>query len=330
MTNPLVSIIINNYNYAKFLQGAIGSALSQSYQNTEIVIVDDGSTDESREIVLRQKDPRIIPVLQNNGGQASALNAGVARSRGEILCFLDSDDFWTPDKVGSIVEVVQGQAGISKLILVHHFLEIMDQSTGKLAGQFMGNKHVSPCNLYGLARKYRFIPYLAGPTSSVSISRALAKRLFPLPELRGSISADDFIVFGASLIGELHSIDPVLGFYRVHDKNKWFNSDRRKSAEFVTALDCYLNDKLVANGRAPCIAFYESMYCWNQLIGDKRWLKLIGSMMKLMLTQRDRQTFKSVYETMKLVFDRTPLRKYPIFQRVIEITRPLRIRLLGW
>ena len=326
-TGPLVSIIINNYNYARFLPKAIETALCQNYPQTEVLVVDDGSTDESREIILKQ-GCRIVPILQRNGGQASALNAGIAQSRGEVICFLDSDDFWYPDKVARVLEIFEKEGWDSKPMLVHHLLEILDQSTGEMTGRFMGNKHTSPQNLYDLARRYRFIPYAAGPTSSVSINRGLANLLFPLPEHR--ISADDFVVLGASLVGELHSVNAVLGCYRVHDGNEWFTSDRRKSPEFVEAVDAYLNGKLLSNNRSPVISFYDSMYCWEALANEKRWLAMIRSMIKLVAVQRDALTLKFVYETIKVIFNKTPLRKYSVFRRFVEITRPLRVRLLGW
>jgi glycosyltransferase involved in cell wall biosynthesis len=96
MSRPLASILINNYSYARFLDETINSALSQNYPRKEIIVVDDGSTDNSREIISRYGD-RIIPIFKENGGQASAVNAGVARCHGDILCFLDSDDFFWPD-----------------------------------------------------------------------------------------------------------------------------------------------------------------------------------------------------------------------------------------
>ncbi|MBN1874039.1 MAG: glycosyltransferase family 2 protein, partial [Anaerolineae bacterium] len=99
---PLVSILINNYNYAEFLSAAIDSGLAQTYPNVEVVVVDDGSTDNSREVIAGYKN-RIIAVLKENGGQASAFNAGVAASRGDIVCFLDSDDIFLPEKITEIV-----------------------------------------------------------------------------------------------------------------------------------------------------------------------------------------------------------------------------------
>src|SRR5262245_61685550 len=92
---PLVSIIINNYNYGRFLEEAINSALDQTYRKTEVIVVDDGSTDNSRQVIADHND-QIITVLKDNGGQASAFNAGFIRSHGEIIIFLDSDDILLP------------------------------------------------------------------------------------------------------------------------------------------------------------------------------------------------------------------------------------------
>src|SRR4051812_12972155 len=93
---PLVSIIVNNFNYARYLREAIDSALDQRYEPTEIIVVDDGSTDRSREIIASYGSS-IIPVYKPNGGQASALNAGFAASRGDIIVFLDADDILFPE-----------------------------------------------------------------------------------------------------------------------------------------------------------------------------------------------------------------------------------------
>ena len=79
---PLVTVLINNYNYGRFLREAIDSALNQTYGNVEVVVVDDGSTDESRDIIDGYAG-RIVSVLKKNGGQGSAFNAGIAASRGE-------------------------------------------------------------------------------------------------------------------------------------------------------------------------------------------------------------------------------------------------------
>ena len=92
---PLVSVVINNYNYARYLAQAIDSALGQTYPGTEVVVVDDGSSDGSRDVIAAY-GTRVVPVLKENGGQASAFNAGFAASRGDVVLFLDADDCLLP------------------------------------------------------------------------------------------------------------------------------------------------------------------------------------------------------------------------------------------
>ena len=95
---PLVSVVIPNYNYGRYLGEAIESVLAQSYPRRELIVVDDGSTDES-ETVLRRYGQRLRWVRQPHHGVATARNRGVQESRGTLLAFLDSDDVWFPTKL---------------------------------------------------------------------------------------------------------------------------------------------------------------------------------------------------------------------------------------
>src|SRR3712207_366484 len=103
MDARLVSILVNNFNYGRFLAEAIDSALAQPYRPIEVVVVDDGSTDNSREIIAAYGD-RVRTVLKPNGGRGSTFNAGWAAARGDVICFLDADDAFTPDKVARVME----------------------------------------------------------------------------------------------------------------------------------------------------------------------------------------------------------------------------------
>ena len=101
MTRSLaVDIVVDNYNYGRFLEAAIDSALAQRHPRTRVIVVDDGSTDHSPAVVARYGD-RITAVLKQNGGQASAFNEGWARCRGDAVIFLDADDLLLPDAAGT-------------------------------------------------------------------------------------------------------------------------------------------------------------------------------------------------------------------------------------
>jgi glycosyltransferase involved in cell wall biosynthesis len=113
MNKRRVSIVINNYNYSEFLEVCIQSALSQTYQNLEIIVVDDGSTDQSRSVLEKYKD-RVLVILKEHGGETSGRNAGFERSEGEIVTFLDSDDFLRPDTVERIVAVPSARGQSSR------------------------------------------------------------------------------------------------------------------------------------------------------------------------------------------------------------------------
>lgn len=96
---PLVSAVVITYNYARFLPDAIESVLSQTYENLEIVVVDDGSTDQTPETVGRYENRGVRYVRRRHAGPGQARNAGVAVTSGPVIAFLDGDDAWLPDRV---------------------------------------------------------------------------------------------------------------------------------------------------------------------------------------------------------------------------------------
>ena len=106
-SNPLVSIIIPFYNSEKYIKRSLESILGQTYKNLEIILIDDGSTDRTVEIVKSYKDPRIIYLFQKNQGQGPARNNGIKKSQGEYITFLDADDYYFPEKVEKQVRFLE-------------------------------------------------------------------------------------------------------------------------------------------------------------------------------------------------------------------------------
>ena len=105
MSRPLVTVLIDTYNYGHFIEEAIETVLAQDFpaEEREILVVDDGSTDDTQER-LRKFGDSIIYLKKQNGGQASAFNFGLEQARGEIVAFLDADDYWLPGKLRRIAE----------------------------------------------------------------------------------------------------------------------------------------------------------------------------------------------------------------------------------
>lgn len=100
---PLVSVIIPTYNRSRVLGRAIDSVLRQTFSDVELIVVDDGSTDGTRELLARYEN-QLTSVTQENRGVSAARNTGISRSRGKLTAFLDSDDEWLPDKLMRQVE----------------------------------------------------------------------------------------------------------------------------------------------------------------------------------------------------------------------------------
>src|SRR6185312_8722565 len=112
--------INNNFTYARYLGEAVDSALNQTYPNVEVIVVDDGSTDNSREVVESYGD-RIRSVFKSNGGQPSAINAGFQVSRGELIANLDSDDLYDHTAIERVVDTWS-----SKAVKAHFPLRVID------------------------------------------------------------------------------------------------------------------------------------------------------------------------------------------------------------
>ena len=102
----LLSVLIDTYDHQRLIAKAIGSVLEQDYPapEREIIVIDDGSTDGTAEIV-RQFEPQVRLISKTNGGQASAFNAGIPECRGEVIVFLDGDDWWAPGKLRRMAEI---------------------------------------------------------------------------------------------------------------------------------------------------------------------------------------------------------------------------------
>lgn len=112
---PRVSVVIPLYNSARWIEGSVNSVLAQTFSDFELIVVDDGGTDDGAEIAVRSGDPRIRVVRQENRGLAGARNTGVRNARGAFVAFLDADDLWRPEKLARHMELLESdpEAGVT-------------------------------------------------------------------------------------------------------------------------------------------------------------------------------------------------------------------------
>jgi glycosyltransferase involved in cell wall biosynthesis len=214
---PLVSVLISNYNYAQYLDQAIESVLAQTYENFEIVVCDDGSTDSSPALLERYKstDSRIKTIYQSNGGQSLALNAAFSQSAGEIICLLDADDVFLPEKLQMVVNAFAAEPGsgfaVNRMLLV-------DQDRNFLAQ--LPSLHELPSGWQSTFLSPSAPGALSGlpATSGLSLRRSAAEPIFPLPAAL-KVYSDQLIQVVAPLVTPIVAIETPLSEYRIHGAN---------------------------------------------------------------------------------------------------------------
>jgi glycosyltransferase involved in cell wall biosynthesis len=208
-----ISVLINNYNYGRFVGRAIESALAQNAPDFEIIVVDDGSSDHSRSIIEAYGD-RVKVLFQQNKGQAAAMNAAVRMSSGDILCFLDADDWWTPGKLSATAAAFRVNPSAA---LVYHRLRPMLTEEGpplKSIPRTLCSGDLSR-RLIGSAGWWPF-----PMTSAISVRRSAWEAAGDIPE-HFRISADAWLTGIYPFLGEIAALPEPLGVYRIHNNN-WY------------------------------------------------------------------------------------------------------------
>jgi len=243
---PLVSILLPNYNYARYLPNAIGSVIGQTYASWELIVCDDGSTDDSAGVVARyaSQDARIKLIRQPNGGQASALNSAFAASQGEILCILDADDTFRPQKLASIVAQFRkrGDAG-----LLVHAMTLVDAEGATLHRiPILGTFEEGWIADRVLQRggRWRYMP-----SSGLVFRRELAKIGFPIAQRRFVEGAEGFLFTLFPLLTKITYLADELSTYRIHGSNMGGRlgvdaAAARKGARLMTQVVEGVNERL--------------------------------------------------------------------------------------
>ncbi|MEK7388709.1 MAG: glycosyltransferase [Elusimicrobiota bacterium] len=221
-----ISVVIDNRNYGRFLRQALDSVLAQESSDSEleVIVVDDGSTDDSR-VILESYSSRVRAILQEQQGQATAFNVGIAAARGDLVCLLDSDDVFLP---GKLREVLAGFED-PKVVCVQHFLHDADASLVPLPRRFPA-----------WPSRYRIDDVCSGraeftATSGLAFRRDVLLKCLPIPKDL-FYYLDDFLTVRALFFGEIANIPMVLGLHRVHGGN-WcagnYEDPRKLERDFI-------------------------------------------------------------------------------------------------
>lgn len=220
-----------------------------SQSESEILVVDDGSTDHTPEIV-RKFGPRVRLIRKANGGQASAFNAGIGEAQGEIVAFLDGDDWWASNKLTRVAEVLAGQPDVG--IVGHGITEVLLDGRHRVNGlredgRFRAD---SPSG----ARMLRNRKDLLG-TSRMTIRTGLLRQIVPVSEAL-VFEADEFLFTIAAVLSEVVLLSQPLAFYRHHSANLFQASGTdparfRRKLQVLQSLSAVLDEALRRHNLDP-------------------------------------------------------------------------------
>jgi glycosyltransferase involved in cell wall biosynthesis len=234
VSEPLsFSVVIDNRNYGRYLEQTLESALGQDYpaERMEVIAVDDGSTDDSRQVLARHAGhPRLKVVLQEHAGQAAAFVSGVAQASGDYVCLLDADDSFRRDKLKVLAERIAAlQVPRGELFLCHDF-EIYDEAAGKpLPKSWFEQANLAQRSMTELAEAKQVFPF-SMPLGQVYSRELLALILEGLPAADWRTGADNPIAQAALLrLGRVHYVQEKLAQYRMHGENRLFVLDEKRN-----------------------------------------------------------------------------------------------------
>jgi glycosyltransferase involved in cell wall biosynthesis len=184
----LVTAAIPTYNRARFLVGALESVFAQTFRDFEVLVVDDGSTDETPELLAGYRD-RVQVVRQENRGRAAARNRAVREARGRYISFLDSDDRWLPDKLERQVPVLEADPTVA---MVHGHVDVIDDQGRPLAGETTSHR-----SLFSAAHRHE-VTYAGYAFDCRCLSSAMTARVEALERVGlydPSLLLDDYDVY---------------------------------------------------------------------------------------------------------------------------------------
>jgi glycosyltransferase involved in cell wall biosynthesis len=214
MARALVSVLIDTFQHERFIEKAILSVLEQDFPagEREIIVVDDGSTDGTPEIV-RRFEPHVRLLRKANGGQASAFNAGIRECKGEIVAFLDGDDWWARNKLTRVEQVMSTEPSVG---IVGHGIIVVGRDGREQTENLLEGFRFQANTAEGGELFRRRAAFLG--TSRMTIRAELLRRIGAVPEAI-EIQADEYLFTLAAVMSEAHILPEALTYYRLHDAN---------------------------------------------------------------------------------------------------------------
>ena len=247
---PAVTVLIDTYNHERFIEEALVSVLEQDFppSEMEILVVDDGSTDRTPEIV-RKFGARVRLLRKENGGQASAFNAGLLEARGPIVAFLDGDDWWARNKLTLVTQAMNADPTLG---IVGNGI-IMFQLDGSSESEVLRENFRFQANSVEGARLFRLRKAFLG-TSRMTVRTELLRLIGTVPE-KIVVQADEYLFTLAATIAAARILPEALTYYRVHDANGFFstaNDPRREriKQQSLSALVRGMDERLQQLGIA--------------------------------------------------------------------------------
>jgi glycosyltransferase involved in cell wall biosynthesis len=249
-TNPTVSVIIPTYNRAQWIGASIQSVLDQTYTDYEIIVVDDGSTDDTAEVIRAFTD-RVRYFYQENGGSAAARNRGLQEARGEYIAFLDSDDLFLPEKLHKQVEYLQHNPHIGMVYSAYTNIDHNHNELGIIPAQYTGHIYrqmLFHCNIQ---------------TSSVMIRRQVIETV-GLFDIALPMAQDVDYWIRVARHFEIGAITEPLAYVRLHPDNK------PRDPEKILNYFLYIAEKNLADDTGPI--FHRRVYASIYYRGGQRFM----------------------------------------------------------
>lgn len=229
--NPMVSVIIPSYNHEKYIQECINSVRKQTYKNIELIIIDDGSTDNSVYLIeecIKDIDLKTIFIKKNNEGVSKTLNKGLEQKQGELICFLASDDVWAPNKIIKQVEFMFKNPEVALVFTDAFFIKDGDKTKIKYSNYKTKLKKLFVNNSVRTNLYYTLLSDNIIPAGSVMIKSSILADVGCFDEKSPSEDFDFWLRISKKY--SIGYIDSPLYYYRLHDSNQSSNSFRMISA----------------------------------------------------------------------------------------------------